>query len=517
MKCVSLINRFDYLSHEVKLTINQKETRLKTLCGGMLSILSVVMMSAFCLFFFIKLIQKDNTYVTISSESSYNSSIFDSNNYPFLIRLTDKENKPFSNPDQIFKIYLKYWYGGSNSLENVKQKTVDIKMEPCDLNKNFGNYRDKFEDITDLSTFYCAIPRSENETIFGRYGNIYPFGYYHFYVTMCIDSPDCLDFKEIKKITENVYLDFRTVDYTIDNMKEEAKVEIVRTDRHMISSTVYKRIWLYLNSIKYTTDTGLFFNTQSTEYFSQFDSMRYDIDLRDILGGTIPGTFVTLTVLNTGNTMIYDRKYLKLQEYLASIGGIAKFIQIAAFILNYTFSQNTYFVKLINDLQVVYPNKQQKNNSPFRYSNSFCNNMIDISVEPHIEMNNSEDCINKTQLKKKDVLDDRLYKWYYRLIPMQLRTLNKKERNLLNKCIEAINLKMNIVNMITKIEYSHLFLQRYINEQQNNFNIFKYNNKKMFDQVVLNKSKKAKTILNFGNISKKPICYRQEKIFKKEE
>lgn len=508
MEIVSFITNFDYLSHEVKLTIDKNETRLKSLYGGMLSLLSVIIMISFCLYFFVKLIQKDNTFVTISSESSHFSNISDSNNFPFLIRLTDKKNKPFSNPEQVFKIYLKYWYGGSNTLENVGQKTVDINIEPCNLDKHFGSYRDNFEDITDLNTFYCPAVRPINETIYGRYGDVYPFGYYHFYVSMCMNHASCLDLNEIKKITENVYLDFRTVDYSIDNLKQQAKVEIVRTDRHMISSTVYKRIWVYLNSIKYVTDTGLFFNTQSTEYFSQYDSMRYDIDLRDISIGTIPGTFVTMTILNTGNTLVYNRKYLKLQEYLASVGGITKFVQIIAFILNYTFSQNSYYIKLINDLQVVHSNKQNNIDTPLKHSHAFRNNMIAFSIEPRLEINDSRECLDKEQLqlKRKCVLDERLYKWYYRLLP--LRALNKTERDLLKKCIEAINLKMNIVNMIAKIEDSSLFVNQSINEKHNL--LFKQNNRKMFHHISLNKVIRTKTSLNCFKLVNNPIEDKQE-------
>ena len=56
----------------------------------------------------------------------------------------------------------------------------------------------------------------------------------------------------------------------------------------MLSLSVYKRIWMYLNNIQYITKWLNFF---------QHDSIRYDVYLRDIEKMTIKGTFLSFTVL----------------------------------------------------------------------------------------------------------------------------------------------------------------------------------------------------------------------------
>ena len=131
----------------------------------------------------------------------------------------------------------------------------------------------------------------------------------------------------------------------------------------MISLSVYKRIWVYLNWVKYFSDEGLIFSSVKETGFHQFDSFKADVDLRDIWEGTIPGTFVTMTVLGTGNILEYNRKYAKFPEFLASASAFVKVITSAGFLINYLMSQNFYYIKLINSLLLEEGSIKNKNNS----------------------------------------------------------------------------------------------------------------------------------------------------------
>ena len=100
----------------------------------------------------------------------------------------------------------------------------------------------------------------------------------------------------------------------------------------MISITVYKRIWYYLDWIEYTTDDGFFFEHDTTESFHKVNSIRYDVGMRNQEESMIPGTFLVVTVLSTGQTLLYNRHFLKIQEYLATVSGITKFVSQIAFL-----------------------------------------------------------------------------------------------------------------------------------------------------------------------------------------
>ncbi len=181
---MNFFKRFDYLSDQVFFTFNKEgETRNKTTYGGIISIISIILMIITGIYFFIKIIMRENKYLITSVETSQHLNLSETNLIPFLFRLSDHNSVPYSKSEKIFKINLKFWYGGSNSTynsEEEKQYEYDLPIEKCDINKHFGKYKYLFEKMSDLETFYCTVPRSYKNSIYGIYNNILPFQYYNF-------------------------------------------------------------------------------------------------------------------------------------------------------------------------------------------------------------------------------------------------------------------------------------------------------------------------------------------------
>ena len=272
---MKLFHRFDFLSTEAKFTFNkQGDTRIRTVIGGILTIFSVLASFGLSLYFFVLFIFKDNQSVISSNKISPSIELSNSHEMPLLFRLSDVNNLPYIDSDRLYKVGLNYWYVDRNSTSNgIKQTYEKVDVEHCDINKHFGNYKDLFKNYTDISTFYCPILRKSNQTIYGIYGNNFPFSYYHFYIYLCVnkeESDDCLPIDDVTQRLSDTYLDLRTIDFSIDNSNNDrVKTANVRTDRFMISISVYKRIWVYLNWIEYITDKGLIFERLKTEYFHQ--------------------------------------------------------------------------------------------------------------------------------------------------------------------------------------------------------------------------------------------------------
>ena len=160
------------------------------------------------------------------------------------------------------------------------------------------------------------VPRSYKNGIYEIYGNILPFSYYNFYFSICDieENSNCYEKEEIQSILSNVYLDMRTIDYAIKSYKKDVRELTIKSERFMLSLSVYKRIWMYLNNIQYITDNGYFFTKDEEINFFQHDSIRYDVDLRDIEKMTIKGTFSSFTVLSNGHIQKYHRKFVKIQD-----------------------------------------------------------------------------------------------------------------------------------------------------------------------------------------------------------
>ena len=78
-------------------------------------------------------------------------------------------------------------------------------------------------------------------------------------------------------------------------------------------------------------------------------NVRTEVDIRDIRISSVS----FLTVLNNGEITIYHRKYQKLQDYIATIGGIIKAITIYGTLINYYNRRNYYFFHIIKNFFIT--------------------------------------------------------------------------------------------------------------------------------------------------------------------
>lgn len=345
----SLIRNFDLYSSEVYFTINGGKKRITTLYGGIITILSSIGIVILSILFLIQFFKGSSSSVLTRDESTENLNI-PLHQYPFMLRLSTEKVKVYNETERLYTITLKLKVGGGN---HSSQWTDDITMEKCDINKHFGNFSNLFKNISDLDSFFCPVMRMDNQSVIGIYGGEQVFQYYHFYITMCMNSTEnsnCYDDATITKYLKATYLDVRTIDYNLysNDKGEKPYTLFIRSDRHSLSNTVYKRVWMYMESIDYYKDMGLVFESQKLYSFFKVNSFRYDMDMRDIFNGvTVPGTFANLSVLNYSNRKTYYQKYMKAQEFFANVGGITKIISVACLILNYGFSEGAYKTELI--------------------------------------------------------------------------------------------------------------------------------------------------------------------------
>ena len=345
-----ILTYLDVYSSEVYFTINSGCKRNKTMVGGIISIFSSITMVTLTFFFVLQYLNGSSSSVLSSDQSTENLKL-PLHNYPYLLRLSSEKAQTYKEGDHLYSISLKLKVGGGN---NTYQWTDDIIMEKCDINKHFGKYAYLFKNVTDLDTYLCPVLRMNNQSVVGIYGGKHLFQYYHFYITMCTDNTNnnkCVDKETMDNKLKATYLDILTLDYNVDNagLNEKPYTLYVRSDRHSISNTVYKRIWMYIETIDYYKDIGLIFETNKLHTFFRVNSFKYDIDKRNIFYGvTIPGTFANLSIVNYNIKKTYYATYMKAQEFFANVGGILKIINFFCMILNYAFSEASYKAKIVD-------------------------------------------------------------------------------------------------------------------------------------------------------------------------
>ena len=139
MKYLKYIKQFDFLSTEAKLTCNIKgETRIKTIIGGFISVLSVIVSTSLTLYFFIRFVAKNNKTLISSSQYSPNVNFTFSNKLPIMMRLSSQENQAYDNPESIYKI----------KMISLQKKTFSYKMYSYNVLQYFKSFPYKLKMYT---------------------------------------------------------------------------------------------------------------------------------------------------------------------------------------------------------------------------------------------------------------------------------------------------------------------------------------------------------------------------------
>ena len=248
------IKTIDCFSCKVSLTINDKgDISNKTFTGGILSLI-FIFLSLFCSsFFFYRMLKRLDLSVIHSTQMNPYINLTYSNKLPFLLRISDTNSIPYEDDEKLYYITSSIWYGGSNNtsiLGITPQHSENLRISKCDINNDFDDKFKKYFETIDLNSYYCLKPRNYNQTIYGLYGNYYPFSYYSFTLRYCGNNTQnnnfCYSIEEIENKITSPYLDVIFIDYTLDSIHQHVQTISLRQERYELSIKLYKRIWLYL-------------------------------------------------------------------------------------------------------------------------------------------------------------------------------------------------------------------------------------------------------------------------------
>ena len=482
---MKFLKEFDFLSQQVSLTINDKgDTKHKTIIGGLISVLAILFSTLTCFFFILRMLMRKDISIINSTEINHFVNLTDSHKLPFLFKLSDTNSLNYKEDERLYYITMSVWFGGSNDsslIGNAPQYKQSLEVSKCNLNKHFDSKFIKyFENINDIHTYYCIEPRNYSQTIYGLYGNHYPFSYYSFTLRYCANTTQnknfCYSLNDIKEKFATPYLDFIFLDYTIDSLDTNIEKISVRKERFELSAKLYKRIYIYLEHIKYVIDNGFIFTHNNYKYFHRYNSIKIDTNIYDT------PVIATLSIMNSINTSIFYKKYTKIQDYLATIGGIIKVISLIGSILNHYNAKNSYYFKIVNEFiiknDIFNYHKTKKNlfHSPstklVRTKLNLSNNHSEVS---EINANNN----NKIKFNKDETLIH-IRKFSNNILPNFL--IKKKEKLILNLYIEFINKRLNLINVLKKLEYlPEIEVKKYDRNISNRNHGIKIVNKKFND------------------------------------
>ena len=464
---MGIIKKIDFLYEEAHFTFNKYGDKgLKTIFGGIISTIAILLSAFISFYFLIRLIFQKDATVIFSSKQDTNFNLLYSYKLPILFRISDRVSVPLKDYN-LYELKLNYWYTTSNLSDVHHYQNLTFKK--CNVYEHFNEYKKYFIHNEDLETFFCIDNRDENLTLFGAYGDNNPFSYIQFEFYICNNDTmnnQCLSKEMIQKILDDAYLDLRYINYNVESNKKNVKSISVKSERVPVSYSVYKRLWINFKAIEFISDNGIIFSRNSEEIFHQFHSLRLDTDLRNLENGTVPGNFFSITFALTGEISIFNKYYSKLQNSLATIGGLIKTITFLARMLNYYNAKNSYYKKIVKDFlienNIVKKDKSLTiNKSEQKISNIFNNSSFQLNIKE------SQKNIIKSlesKLKNKDVFKNKFKNSFF---PFRLSSLKNNE---MKWYIQVINNKMNIIYILNVLEGYNKLKGLFQNRNNNTIN-----------------------------------------------
>ena len=335
----------------------------QTLFGGLLTLLIVIITIIILLFFSQELFNKNSPSVNLSMEALNHPqrlNYFD--NFEFLIGIqnssymTEINEKIFGAKGSLFKTVV-----NESGIYNLK---TNINLVSCDKALSNSKNKDLYLDLN-LKGYYCISNDQDEEPYLKEHWGNNDFSMIQIKFVDCDNKTgNCASEEEVYDFLHSADLSF----YMIDNLVSTKNYKnpfskVIKEQTFKVSDSYKVSVIQYLRHIRIESDDGLLFTTNHSKSSFVLGEFTHDIVFeRD------SSTFLTLSIELDNTLQKYQRKYYKLQDLAAQVGGVVNACFVIASLILKIYEKNSYFEYLINnffevrleDFQKIIKLKKQK-------------------------------------------------------------------------------------------------------------------------------------------------------------
>ena len=374
----NFFSRFDFLDLKPNLLFYSK-TRHVTWIGIIISLINICLIGAFAIFFITKLFQREYL-VAISSTLTSGNPILNLTGIPVMFTLVDGTYHPFQDAEKIYSFQFQPLSGRTNA----KGENFIFDFEPCNITKHFSEYGHFFNNIN-VSKYQCPSGLDQwDTTLAGAYGVEDYYKFQSLIINRCENTTNrsnCYPTDVIEKKILSVYVQMGFLDYDANNLDYKDPVKpLIKFETFPLSGTIFKRYYQYRKQAQYDTDDGFFFSEMRTKNYYQHDRTEVSVDLRVSL------KFGTVNIVLSSNTLYTKRTYLKLQDVIASIGGMLNLIIFISTVIVHFLTRRQLYLALGNENFNFVKKKREKEekknlkeNQPFTDVNTTEKNERNVS------------------------------------------------------------------------------------------------------------------------------------------
>lgn len=393
---VKLLKLVDIFPIKPKLYFNN-EDRLKTVFGGVLSLLSFLLIIGSGFYLFINIFKRNKYSIIFSVDSSDPKESYMNSN-PLIFALWNQNIS--LNIDKIITIK-----GITHSQKNLSLvHSSSNPIEPCDeddLNENTKNFLKMYTNERFLAKYCIGLKDYETTIIKGtnRFGEM---NFFELNIDKCKNTTlntglPCYTEDEIKDILwnsklyilyNNSIVNHSSIDSPISNQEDYEEFNMDPTN--------LRRVLISRKQISYSTDYGYIFQDirEVKKFHDEFFS-----DEGDIVPKT--ETIMSFSIKMSKKNEKYIRTYAKLADAANTLISFIKVVMLTGQISMVYFHDDLFYQKFvhkiffpqINSIQTIFKNSNITSAST---NNRFASaiNIISHNTKPNF----SESCINKNKL-----------------------------------------------------------------------------------------------------------------------
>lgn len=384
---MKILKMIDFCSTGVHLKI-KGDTIKRSSLGGFISLLIILAVLFLTIYLGLDIVMKEKPILIISEFESptptyYNFTAKDFM-FGFIVVNGYLEKLDYENYlDITISNYV------SQIKDNVKEGEIpyssEIKeyteFETCDKVEEYKNMN---ISSSILKTYTCI----KNLTLFigGDYTDK-ACGTFDFIVKPCQDKPTCKSDEEIRSLM-NSGISFAIYyrDHLIDPKKSDTPIQTIHTPLVFGLSDLFQlNVNFYYTNLLVISDFGFLFEDLDTTKTFKFEEKEIIYRSRG------EGYYMWATMYLNKKTSTYERRYLKVQEIAADIGGLFKFMWIIGSLFMYPISNKLINLDLMNEVFNFQPYGVEVNNKRKPFSSQYkilLDNKNEINIKNYSNDNN---------------------------------------------------------------------------------------------------------------------------------
>jgi len=436
---------------------------IKTSIGGFLTLTTVVLALIFTWFIGKDIIykQKPNSYMQTDIFAKFLHVNISNDNFPFSFTVTDDDNLPLENYESYFTFKL---YEIAYQLNNSSSKYELIRKDERQLkNCTYSDFHLISEkQFHDSQLKFTICPTYKNISLYG-YWNEPKVTYLQISIEVCQNKTDnkiiCNTTNEIKqyiaKKKANVNINFIDSRVVINNNTDPLE-HLTKLNYKYFIPEFYKKTIYKIQTQKIFSDDGFIFSEIKNKTFLKVVEESTDILLPD------NDELLSFEIYSSNISDSYYRSYIKVQDLIASLGGILKVFMMTFLYLNTIFSRVEKNISIVNEVFVL--NKKSTNSGfddpHFNKIENNYNNSIRYFEKKFIKTDFND---KETDNLSKHIVDFNLRETQ-KIIPkleIPQNKSNKKEN--LNKTFNfgISNLSKRLIKMENFYHKNYLKMQKY--------------------------------------------------------